>query len=170
MFFAGGSSDAGISDDVEVWGVDPFHRRGEPEYSLSGNRRDVGGTGCGDMFVVAGGTDGKIIFNTVDVINGTALNGSDPNTLKPRTFFLDKPLLNPAVGCLDDRYVMIAGGDDKECTNQLYMFDTLTLPAEGQHLIASNISVPTSGELSVATTGPAVIFSDGKIGLKIHAC
>ena len=79
VFWAGGFSDSGVTTDVEYWGADPLHRRGEPQRSTSGKRRDVGGVACGGLFVAAGGNDGKTSQSTIDiwVANSTATSGQD---------------------------------------------------------------------------------------------
>ena len=69
VLFAGGFSNSGVSSNVESWGVNPFHRSGEPEFSTSVPRRDVGAVMCGGLFTVVGGSDGKKgkTSNTLDV-------------------------------------------------------------------------------------------------------
>jgi hypothetical protein len=43
VFYAGGFSDAGETSAVEIWGADPLHRGGEPEFSTSEKvRKNVG--------------------------------------------------------------------------------------------------------------------------------
>ena len=51
VFWEGGSSNSGLSDNVEVWGVDPLHRGGEPIFKADTSLRDVGATACGGYFV-----------------------------------------------------------------------------------------------------------------------
>ena len=55
VFFAGGFSDGGVTDQVGVWGADPLHRGGEPVFKMSPSRRDVGSAACGGFFVAVGG-------------------------------------------------------------------------------------------------------------------
>ena len=70
---------------------------------MAGKRRDVGGVACGGLFVVAGGTDGKSVYDTVDyfIANGTATGGGT-------TVHTGVALRSPTLECLGGRYV-------KEC-------------------------------------------------------
>ena len=51
VFFAGGIDDAGVTDNVEMWGADPLKRRGQPCFKMSNKKSDVGGTTCNGYLV-----------------------------------------------------------------------------------------------------------------------
>lgn len=68
VYFAGGYSDSGVSEQVEVWRY-PLARRGEPKLSMGEAKRDLGGSGCGNLAIFAGGDDGKSISPYVEVWN-----------------------------------------------------------------------------------------------------
>ena len=165
VFWAWGFSDSGVTTDVEYWGADPLHRRGEPQRSTSGKRRDVGGVACGGLFVAAGGNDGKTSQSTIDiwVANSTATSGQD------RTLQLGVPLNVPKVECLGGRHVLISGGvTSKSSCNALVMhFDTRSLPVDGATVdqLDGALAGVTGAVASATDVGSgAVVFFDGAAG------
>eukprot|EP00040_Diaphanoeca_grandis_P010651 m.54605 g.54605 ORF g.54605 m.54605 type:complete len:502 (-) comp21941_c1_seq1:677-2182(-) len=160
VFFAGGFSDAGVSDQVEVWRW-PLARRGEPKLDMGQARRDIGGTGCNNFAIFAGGDDGKAVYDAVTVwsTNLTTTN------LSPMLYKLGAPVKNPRVGCIGDRYALIGGGfdDGTKCTNNVYLYDTVDPPAKGS-VLPLLASLNATGAVAIATTFGAnhVGFYDGE--------
>ena len=165
VFWAGGEDNSGISSNVEYWGASPFARRGQPMRSLKDKRRDVGGVGCGGAFVVAGGSDGKNVFDSVDVFiaNSSATGGG-------LTLRMPSPIQVARVECVGDRYVTISGGltPAATCNADVYVLDTQQLPATGSTLsaLAGGALVGVRGALGSATdaSSGAVMFFDGTAG------
>ena len=58
------------------------------------------------MVVVAGGTDGKHVFNFVDIYQAN----QTVNTKPVATASLPVPLVNPVLACIAQRFVVVAGG------------------------------------------------------------
>merc|ERR1712130_457826 len=112
---------SGITSDVEMWSADPLKRRGQPQFSTSEKRRDVGATVCGGFFIVAGGSDGKTKSSTVDIFQTNSTTDGSRITMK-----LTTALSLPRVACLGGRYALISGGDagTKSCNNQVFVIDT----------------------------------------------
>jgi len=161
-FWAGGFSDSGISSDVESWGVDPFHRRGEPSFGTSTKRRDVGAAACGGYFVVAGGTDGKHALASVDVFNASSSTGGKPSA----TYNLGDALTLPRVACLGDRYAVISGGiAGSTCNSKVYVLDTTSMPTNGAALPTTSSPLSSKGQVAVASDGSGTaMFFDGATG------
>merc|ERR1712139_139539 len=123
-FWAGGYSNSAITDQIEMWSVDPNKRRGQPIFKMSKSRRDVGAAVCGGRFIVAGGTDGKSTWSTVDVFNSSSVDADTP-----LTFDLGVAIQSPRVSCLAGRVALISGGKvGKSCNNQVFVLDTAALP------------------------------------------
>lgn len=182
--WAGGFSDAGLTDDVESWGVAPaFHRGGEPVFSCTEKRRDVGATVCGGLFVVAGGSSSKMSnddsdvskarrrkhgpspsppsgkggLTSIDIFNATSATGGKPIAVQQ----LDQGLVSPVVACLGDRYAVITGGlTGSSCNNRAWVLDTQTGAFN-----ASTLLLPTAGAIAVASDGTGTaMFFDGTTG------
>lgn len=150
IYFAGGYSDGGISDQVEVWRT-PLARRGEPKLSMGESKRDVGGVGCGGMAIFAGGDNGDHISSGVEIWN-TSMNISDPTQLVPKTYILGEPLRMPRVGCIGGRFALISGGYGASgCNSKVYVLDTTSLPPH-------NSVLPSIGSLN-ATDSVAIASS-----------
>lgn len=62
--------------------------------------------GCNGKVVVAGGTDGKHVFDFVEVY----LANQTVDTKPAATGALPLPLINPVLACVAERYVVISGG------------------------------------------------------------
>jgi len=167
VFWAGGFSDAGVTDDVEVWGADPFHRRGEPEFSTTTKRRDVGGVACGGRFIVAAGDDGKQNSNSVDVFLANSTTGGKPIA----TYTLGSALRAPRIACLAQRYALISGGEaGSQCNNKVYVLDTQDSSSSSGALHTLATSLPVFGQVAVATDGASsAVFFDGSAGSVISA-
>lgn len=91
------------------------------------------------------------------------MNASDPAQLKPKQFKLGAPTRMPRVGCLASRYALISGGyTAKGCSNDVYLLDTMNLPAAGSTLPSIG-SLNATGSVAVAASlhGGAVGFFDG---------
>ena len=163
VFFAGGFSDAGVSDQVEVWRY-PLARRGEPKLSMGDPKRDVGGFGCGGMAIFAGGDDGKALSIHVEVWSAS-FNVSIPSTLSPKKYTLSTALRAPRVGCLAGRYAVISGGAGaKGCSSTVHLLDTANPPANGAALPVIG-TLNGTGTVAVASslTGTSIGFFDGGV-------
>eukprot|EP00440_Ansanella_granifera_P064991 gb/GFBE01070470.1/.p1 GENE.gb/GFBE01070470.1/~~gb/GFBE01070470.1/.p1 ORF type:complete len:377 (+),score=95.39 gb/GFBE01070470.1/:1-1131(+) len=163
LFWAGGFSNSGVTADVEMWSADPFKRRGEPTFSTSQKRRDVGAAVCNGKFIVAGGTDGKAASNTVDIFQTNSSTGGSRVTVK-----LGAALKLPRVACLGGRVALISGGDAGKggCNTKVFLLDTATELTEGASLPVFDGALNAAGQVSVATDEAAgsVMFFDGHTG------
>lgn len=162
VFWAGGFSDSGITDAVEIWGADPLHRRGEPEFSESVKRRDSGGVGCGGKFIVAGGDDGKSTYAVVDVFVANSTTGGKAG----QSYTLGEALKAPRVACLAERYAVISGGmAGAACNTKVYVIDTSDLTTGTRAAAVLAQELPVTGQVAVATDGSSsAVFFDGATG------
>jgi hypothetical protein len=164
VFWAGGFSDSGLTDNIGVWGADPLHRGGEPIFKLSSPKRDLGGTVCGSLFAVVGGTSKKSAQATIDIYmaNATA-SGESYLTLE-----LNSSVISPKVECLKKRYVIISGGDidGKTLNNDIQWFDSQNLPQKGAMIATLTAPLNLTGDIMSATdsSSGAVMFFDGQRG------
>jgi len=162
VFFSGGYSDGGMSDQVEVWRY-PLARRGEPKLDMGNPVQFLGGTGCGGMVVFAGGQGkGSTLYN--DVVVWPA-NLTDPATDSPHKFVMPTGLRVPRVGCVAGRYALISGGTaggKGGFNTAVYMLDTAALPAKGATLPVVG-SLNATGMVAIATSlhSGEVGFFDG---------
>lgn len=158
-FWAGGYSNSAITDQIEMWQVDPNKRRGQPIFKMSKSRRDVGAAVCGGRFIVAGGSDGKSAWSTVDVFNSSSTADGERVT-----YDLGIALTSPRVTCLAERVALISGGrSGKTCNQKVFVLDTAALPDGGAALDSLPLPLSAVGQVAVAAekTSGSVMFFDG---------
>jgi hypothetical protein len=166
VFWAGGYSNSGPTDAVEFWGVDPFHRRGEPDLKASEARRDVGAAACGGLAVAAGGSAGKkkSAVGNVDVFDANS-TGTPTTGL---TLNLAAAVSSPKVTCLSGRYAVIAGGQSgSSCSAAVSWLDTSALPTKDSKLpVLSTPLAGVTGDVAAASDAATgmVMFFDGQAG------
>ena len=162
VFFAGGYSDSGATDQMEVWKY-PLARRGEPKLSLQyGEARDIGGGSCGGLAVFAGGDNKGEQLAAVGATR-TDFNVSDPATMKGASWKLSVPLAYARIGCVSKRYALISGGmSGKTCNRAVWLLDTLNPPPPGS-VLPTIATLNATGAVAVATSmgGDQVGFFDG---------
>merc|ERR1712139_413762 len=139
-FWAGGYSNSAITDQIEMWSVDPNKRGGQPIFKMSEARRDVGAAVCGGRFIVAGGANGKSTYSIVDVFNSSSTTDGDMVTYE-----MGVALKSPQVSCLAGRVALISAGG----TSQVFALDTDHLPAAGTQL--ATLPLPLGGSTAAAS-------------------
>ena len=165
VIWEGGSSNSGLSDNVECWGADPLHRGGEPIFKATGARRDVGAVACGGLFVGVGGSNSKQhALSSVDVFTA---NSSDPSGGHV-ALDLGVAVTKPRVACLAGRFVLVSGGHvdgGKAVDTTVHVLDTHASPlAFG--VLPGGVLANVTGEVFAATDvqSGSVLFFDGKVG------
>lgn len=156
-FWAGGYSNSAITNQIEMWSVNPNKRGGQPIFKMSTAKRDVGAAVCGGRFIVAGGANGKSTYSSVDVFNSSSMTDGDLVTYE-----MGVALKNPQVSCLAGKVALISAGG----TTQIFALDTDALPAAGAQLAA--LPLPLGGSAAAASTFDpqtgTVMFFDGQHG------
>lgn len=154
-FWAGGYSNSAITDQIEMWSVNPNKRGGQPIFKMSQARRDVGGAVCGGRFIAAGGANGKSTYNVVDVFNSSSTTDGDRVT-----YTMSVALKRAQVSCLADRVALISAGG----TSQVFALDTSALPAAGTQL--ATLPLALGGSTAAASAADlqsgTVMFFDGQ--------
>lgn len=164
-FWAGGATTVGkqiTTDTVEVWGATPFHRRGEPVWKLPAARKYAVGTSCGGFVAFAGGKMGDTLFGDVTVYNAT---DNSPAGIT-RTYPLPAAVYSPAVTCVDDRVILVAGGPTDHagdtCSTTVVSIDVTALPAAGSKLDVVPFALQSgSARVGGVASGKTAVFFNG---------
>lgn len=164
VMFAGGSSDAGLTSQVEAWRF-PLARRGEPKLDIGYKNRDLGGGACGGLAVFVGGSDGKSLYNNVVTFDFN-YNTSTPAGAggDKHKYAVKHASAHARVGCLGDRFALISGGaSGRDCVQTVSVLDTHHPPGDGAVLPVLATLGGSTGTLAVASlsNGEAVGFFDG---------
>jgi len=168
-YWGGGQDPVGkksITDQVEVWQIleNGMHRVHDI-WKLSKGKMHLTALTCGGKLIIAGGENGNAVYNVVEVWDLS----EDPITNSTKlTYTIPIPVSEPGMGCLSDKYVLIAGGfttsKKNVCSSRISLLDTSVLPPAGSVLPLMNTSLTQPLTIASAYDGNTVMFFDGVIG------
>eukprot|EP01084_Bolivina_argentea_P098286 176639_1 len=165
LFWAGGEDPVvtSITDQIEIW--NPSLVRVKFSWKLSEGKKYIGSTSCGDYVIFAGGKDlSDNVFATVDMYNA-----SGNATTEQYKFKLPQPVWWPALACVDDEYVLFAGGytnhEGTTCSNKIAVLDLANIPAKDSVLPLVNHTLNATASYAAGSCGKdSIMFFDGSVG------
>lgn len=173
-FWAGGQDPVGkksITNQVEVWQIleNGMHRVHDI-WKMSNAKMHQTALTCGDMLIVAGGENGKTIYDEVEVW----YLSEDPTTNSTKfKYKMPKAVSEPGMVCLSNKYALIAGGFTTEkknvCSNTISLLDTTNPPPLGSTLELLNVSLAQPFQIASAYDENMAMFFDGVNGLVFTA-